>query len=105
MSNLFCGIDWADDHHDVALVDAVGTVVAERRVANDPRGFAELVELLIACGEQPGDLAPVAIESSKGLFVAALVASGRAVFAINPLATSRYRDRYRSSRAKSDAVD
>jgi hypothetical protein len=54
-------------------------------------------------------LTPVAIESSTGLFVAALVASGREVFAINPLATSRYRDRYRdryrSSRAKSDAVD
>src|SRR3954453_1024630 len=105
MSNLMCGIDWADDHHDVPVVDAAGVVVAERRVANNPAGFVELVELLAACGEHPGELTPVAIESSKGLFVAALVASGRAVFAINPLATSRYRDRHRSSRAKSDAVD
>jgi transposase len=105
MSNLTCGIDWADDHHDVAVVDVVGAVVAERRITNDPRGFADLVELLATCGEHPGGLTPVAIESSKGLFVAALVASGRQVFAINPLATSRYRDRHRSSRAKSDAVD
>jgi transposase len=105
MSNLTCGIDWADDHHDVAVVDAAGVVVAERRVTNNPDGFVELVELLAACGEHPGELTPVAIESSKGLFVATLVASGRAVFAINPLATSRYRDRHRSSRAKSDAVD
>jgi transposase len=105
MSDLTCGIDWSDDHHDVAVVDALGTVVAERRVTNDPRGFGEFVELLAGCGEHPGDLAPVAIESSKGLFVAALVASGRAVFAINPLATSRYRDRHRSSRAKSDSTD
>jgi transposase len=105
LSNLTCGIDWADDHHDVAVVDAGGTVVAERRITNDPHGFAELVELLAACGEDPGDLVPVAIESSKGLFVAALVASGRQVFPINPLATSRYRDRHRSSRAKSDSVD
>jgi Transposase len=84
LSNLTCGIDWADDHHDVAVVDAGGTVVAERRITNDPHGFAELVELLAACGEDPGDLVPVAIESSKGLFVAALVASGRQVFPHQP---------------------
>jgi transposase len=105
LSNLTCGIDWADDHHDVAVVDAVGVVVSERCVANDLQGFAELIELLAACGEEPRSLTPVAIESSKGLFVAALVASGREVFAINPLATSRYRDRHRSSRAKSDSID
>jgi hypothetical protein len=102
---LTCGIDWSDDHHDIAIVDDGGVVVAERRVPNDHRGFAELVELLADCGETPSTLTPVAIEASKGLFVAALVASGRSVFAINPLATSRYRDRHRSSRAKSDSVD
>lgn len=48
---------------------------------------------------------PIAIETSKGLLVAALLASGRRVYAINPLATSRYRDRHRSTRAKSDAAD
>jgi transposase len=103
--SLTCGIDWADDHLDVAVVDHVGVVVTEGRVPNDAAGVARLWELLEAAGERPGALAPVAIETSKGLFVAALVASGRAVYCINPLATSRYRDRYRSSRAKSDAVD
>ena len=63
------------------------------------------MRLLADCGESPATLTPVAIETSGGLFVAALVASGRAVYAINPLATSRYRDRHRSSRAKSDAAD
>ena len=85
MANLTCGIDWADDHHDVAVVDAVGVVVAERCVANDPHGFAELIELLAACGEEPGSLTRVAIESSKGLFVAALVASGRAGVRCQPV--------------------
>jgi transposase len=33
------------------------------------------------------------------------VAAGREVFAINPLAVSRYRDRYRSSHGKSDTFD
>jgi len=103
--SLTCGIDWADDHHDVAVVDHDGVVVSEARVPNDAVGVARLWELLEAAGERPDVLVPVAIETSKGLFVAALVASGRAVYSINPLATSRYRDRYRASRAKSDAVD
>jgi hypothetical protein len=50
-------------------------------------------------------LLPVAIETSRGLLVAGLRGAGRQVFAINPLAVSRYRDRYRSSPAKSDAFD
>jgi transposase len=103
--DLTCGIDWADDHHDVAIVDCDGTVVSEARIGNDAAGVAELWAMLAAAGETAESLTPVAIETSKGLLVAALVASGRAVYAINPLATSRYRDRHRSSRAKSDAVD
>jgi hypothetical protein len=51
------------------------------------------------------EFVPVAIETAKGLLVASLLASGREVFSIIPLATSRYRDRHRSTRAKSDAAD
>jgi transposase len=62
------------------------------------------LELLAAHDPAEGPL-EVAIETSKGLLVAGLRAAGRVVFAINPLAVSRYRDRYRSSRGKSDAFD
>jgi len=103
--SLTCGIDWADDHHDVAVVDGEGTVISEARITNDTAGVADLWALLAEAGETAERLTPVAIETSKGLLVAALVASGRLVYAINPLATSRYRDRHRSSRAKSDAID
>ena len=75
--SLTCGIDWADDHHDVAVVDHDGIVVSEARVPNDASGVARLWELLEEAGERPDALTPVAIETSKGLFVAALVASGR----------------------------
>jgi transposase len=102
---LTCGIDWSDDHHDVAVVDEDGTVMAQTRITNDAAGVGELWAVLAAAGETADALAPVAIETSKGLLVAALLASGRSVYAINPLATSRYRDRHRSSRAKSDAED
>ena len=103
--SLTCGIDWAVDHHDVAVVDHAGVVVSEARVPNDATGVAQLWELLEAAGERPDALTPVAIETSKGLFVATLVCfwSGRVLPSIlSP--RSRYRDRYRSSRAKSDAV-
>jgi transposase len=100
-----CGIDWAEAHHDVAIVDASGDVLAERRIGVDAAGFAELLGLLAECGESADEPIPVAIESSSLLLVAALVAAGRKVYAINPLAVSRYRDRHRASRAKSDARD
>jgi transposase len=103
--SLTCGIDWAEGHHDVAVVDEAGQVVAERRIGVDAAGFADLLDVFAECGECTDAPIPVAIESSNLLLVAALLASGRKVYAINPLAVSRYRDRYRASRAKSDAGD
>lgn len=39
---ITCGIDWADDHHDVALVDEAGKLVARRRIGDDAdRAHAE----------------------------------------------------------------
>lgn len=98
-----CGIDWADDHHDVAVVDKHGAVVAQRRIGADAAGLAGLLTLLAEHGDNDQDLIPVAIETSHGLLVAALHASGRPVYAINPLAASRYRERSAPSRARSPA--
>ena len=47
----------------------------------------------------------IGIETDRGLFVGALVACGYQVFAINPFAASRYRDRHTVSGAKSDPGD
>jgi len=41
---LFCGIDWAEAHHDVAIMDGDGQLVAKKRITDDPTGFAELVD-------------------------------------------------------------
>lgn len=102
---VFCGIDWAEDHHDVAVVDAEGVLLAKRRICDDAVGFASLVELLSECGDSAEDPIPVAIETGRGLLVACLRATGRRVFAINPMAVSRYRDRHSVARRKSDAGD
>jgi len=54
--------------------------------------------------EDPGDVV-VATETDRGLFVGALVAAGYRVVAVNPLSTSRYRERHSTSGAKSDPGD
>ena len=50
---VFCGIDWAEDHHDIALVDQDGTLLAKRRIGDDAAGFAALLQLLVEARDQP----------------------------------------------------
>jgi transposase len=102
---VFCGIDWSERHHDVALVDQDGTLIAKRRIGESVEGFAELLTLLAEAGDSPEEPIPVAIETSRGLLVAALRATGRPIYAINPMAVARYRERHCVSRKKSDHVD
>jgi transposase len=102
---LFCGIDWAEDHHDVAIVDEDGQLVAKKRITDDPTGLAQLVELFAGVGDSTADPIPVAIETPRGLLVASLRATGRAIYSINPLAVARYRERHSVARAKSDHAD
>src|SRR3954466_10272143 len=102
---VFCGIDWAEDHHDIALVDQDGTLLAKRRIGDDAAGFAALLQLLADAGDDAAAPIPVAIETSHGLLVAGLRAAGRRVFPINPMSVSRYRDRHSVARRKSDAGD
>src|SRR6266567_3612355 len=80
---LFVGDDWAEDHHDVELMDAAGKVLARKRLAEGVIG----------------------IETDRGPWVAALVAAGYTVYAVNPLQASRYRERHGVSGAKSDRGD
>ena len=102
---LYCGIDWASEHHDIAVVDDDGHVVARGRVGNDAAGFAQALTLLAQAGDSRRHPIPVGIETDRGLWLAALRETGRAIYPINPLAASRYRSRYAVSGAKSDATD
>ena len=46
------GSIWAEDHHDIALVDTGGQLLARRRVSDDAAGLALLLGLLTEHGEQ-----------------------------------------------------
>jgi transposase len=104
---LFVGDDWAETHHDVELMDASGRRLAKARL---PEGVAGIARLHAMIGEHVGEDADdtevlVGIETDRGPWVAALIAAGYRVFAVNPLQAARYRERHSVSGAKSDAAD
>lgn len=82
---MFCGIDWSERHHDVAIVDADGALVARQRIGDDAAGLGRLLDMLALAGDGPDTPIPVAIETSRGSLVACLRATGRPMFVINPL--------------------
>src|ERR1039458_1283827 len=100
--DVFCGIDWAEDHHDIALTDRDGQLLARRRISDDAAGLALLLGLLAKHGDSADDPVPVAIETPRGLLTACLRATGRNVYSINPMAVARYRDRHSIAGRKSD---
>jgi transposase len=103
--DAYCGIDWAEDHHDIAVVDRDGTLLDRKRISDDAAGLAALLELLARHGDTADDLIPVAIETPRGLLVACLRATGRKVYPVNPMSVARYRDRHSVAGRKSDHGD
>jgi hypothetical protein len=101
---IFVGDDWAEDHHDVYVMDETGERLAARRLLEGLAGIGQFHELIAGHAEEP-DQVVVGIETDRGLWVTAASAAGYQVFAINPLAAARYRDRHHVSGAKSDASD
>jgi transposase len=101
---IFVGVDWAEAHHDVHVEDEAGQRLGGGRLPEGVEGIARFHELVGAHVEVPGDVV-IGIETDRGLFVSALVATGYQVFAVNPMSTSRYKDRHSSSGAKSDPGD
>jgi len=89
-------------------MDAAGRVLARKRL---PEGVAGIARLHALIGQELGPDAGedaevvVGIETDRGPWVAALVAAGYTVFAVNPLQASRYRERHGVSGAKSDRGD
>jgi transposase len=101
---IFVGDDWAEDHHDLYVMDESGKRLAVRRLPDGLAGIRQLHALIGEYIEDP-DQVVIGIETDRGLWVDALSAAGYQLLAINPLAVARYRDRHHISGAKSDAGD
>src|SRR3954468_5864482 len=104
MAKVFVGHDWAEAHHDVFIEDADGKRLGGGRLAEGVDGVARFHELVAGYVEDPAEVV-IATETDRGLFVGALVAAGYTVLAVNPMSTSRYRERHSTSGAKSDPGD
>ena len=104
---LFVGDDWAEDHHDIEVMDEAGRVLAKKRLPEGVAGMARLHELTgrYLGGDAEDAEVVVGIETDRGPWVAALIAAGYVVFPVNPLQASRYRERHGVSGAKSDSGD
>jgi transposase len=101
---LFVGDDWAEDHHDVHLMDEGGKQIARQRLQEGLAGIRAFHQLVADHAGEP-DQVVVGIETDRGLWVQALVAAGYHLYAINPLSVARYRDRHGVAGTKSDAGD
>ena len=101
---IFVGVDWAEAHHDVYVQDEAGKRLSGGRLPEGVEGIARFHDMIGRHVDDPGGVV-IGIETDRGLFVAALVAAGYEVFAVNPMSTSRYRDRHSTSGAKSDPGD
>ena len=101
---IFAGVDWAEAGHAVHVEDEQGRRLAGGKLADGIEGIARLHELVAAHAGEPGEVV-IGIETDRGLFVAALIAAGYQVFAVNPMSVARYRGRHSVSGAKSDPGD
>ena len=86
------------------MVDEEGKRLGGGRLPEGVEGIARFHELAARHAEEPGEVV-IGIETDRGLFVGALVAVGYQVYAVNPMSTSRYRDRHSISGAKSGPGD
>jgi transposase len=100
----YAGIDWADEHHDVVVLDEGGKRVGTLRVAHSVEGMAKLTAFLKGMGDvasQPDHLACI-VETNRGLLISALLEAGLPVYPVNPATVDRKR---KPAGAKTDAID
>ena len=102
---LYVGDDWAEDHHDVHLMDESGRAPRRQAAARRRRGGHRAARTGRRARLRDRAKSSIGIETDRGPWVSALVAAGYHVYAINPRSASRYRDRHHVGGAKSDAGD
>src|ERR1700692_3936725 len=101
----FVGVDWASETHQVALLDAHGTVIGERAFPHGGAGLGALCDWLLATTGAVAATIAVAIEVPHGRVVETFLERGFPVFSINPKQLDRFRDRFSVAGAKDDSRD
>jgi len=101
---LFIAIDWADDHHDVCVLDPATQQRTHPTLAHDPTALhAWLADLH---RQFPGRQLAVALEQQTGSLLNLLVEDDRLdLYPINPAMVAKYRRAFHPSGAKDDPTD
>ncbi len=97
----YVGLDWADTHHDVDVLDEEGLRVGARRFAHSHEGLNELKQFLLSIAAQPENLACM-VETNHGLLITVLLEAGIPVYPVNPKTANQLR---KSAGAKTDHID
>ena len=96
----FAGLDWAGDHHDVAVVDTQGKITAEFRIEHSAAGWSEFRQKMAAYPAWG-----VALETRSGAAVEELLQSKGTVFPVQPKSAARCRERKSPGGVKNDQLD
>jgi transposase len=96
----FAALDWATEHHDVLVVDRVGTIVADFQFDHTAQGWSQFAQQM-----QPYCGSPISLETSSGMVVEQLLQRGFPVSPVNPKAAKRYRERKAPSGTQTDHHD
>ncbi len=97
----YVGLDWADTHHDVEVLDEAGKRVGARRFAHSYAGLNELKQFLLSIAVQPKQLACI-VETNHGLLITFLLEAGIPVYPVNPKTANQLR---KAAGAKTDQID
>jgi transposase len=101
MKMWYVGLDWADTHHDVVVLDEAGQRVGSRRFAHSHQGLNDLKEYVLSIAASPEQVACI-VETNHGLLIAFLLEAGFPVYPVNPKTTNQLR---KAAGAKTDRID
>jgi transposase len=97
----YVGLDWADTHHDVDVLDTQGHRVGAQRFAHSLEGLNALKEFLLHIAVDPQQLACI-VETNHGLLITFLLEAGIPVYPVNPKMANQLR---KAAGAKTDQID
>lgn len=98
------GIDWADQHHDIALRVRGSTEVERSRIGATPEALAEWIAALRT--RFHGESVAICLEQSRGPLIHALLEHDFLVlYPVHPSMLDMFRKAFSPSGAKSDRVD
>lgn len=102
---VYIGIDWSENKHDIVFMNQAGAVIAELTIEHTPEGFLELDAARTRLGAAPATCV-VGLETAHNLVIDFLWSRQyEQVYVIPPSVVKSNRGRFGSSGARTDPKD